>query len=274
MKRSHIALFALLMLSLSAQAVILDIDQIFQEMTNWCWAATSQAVLRYYGHELTQTQIAEYGTDGANEWNWLYGETSNPTRRGINLILYHFAELESDGSDYSFSYDQASSEINSMKPVFVRWGWNSGGGHFVVLKGLENTTAYLMDPWYGPTINTFNWTLAGGGHTWTHTLAMQTAPVSNEDPVAPYVGLESYPNPFHQSVLIVSPERSNPDALRIYNLKGQLVRELPALKNQSNGYSYSWDGLDASGKQVAAGLYLSRIKGDASSQTLKMLKLK
>ena len=37
-------------------------------------------------------------------------------------------------------------------------------------------TVYLMDPWYGPTINTYGWVVRGSQYTWTNSLTMNTRP--------------------------------------------------------------------------------------------------
>lgn len=57
-------------------------------------------------------------------------------------------------------------------------GVGLGDGHILVLNGLVSGTAYLMDPWYGPTINSYDWVVQGGGHTWTHSLKLITNPVT------------------------------------------------------------------------------------------------
>lgn len=275
MKHS-LLIFIMLFVWLGAiQGIILDLAQIYQEETNWCWAAVAESVMRYYGYDYTQTQIAEYGTEGANEWNWLTGESSNPTRRGIDLILDHFARLQTIGYDVSLDYNQSSQNMNGMKPIFVRWGWNSGGGgHFVVMKGLEGTTTYLMDPWYGPTINTFAWTQYGGGHTWTHSLEMVTAPTSTDEAIVCPQALSIYPNPFHASVKIVFSIKADPQArISIFNVKGQLIRELSSIPEQHGTASFSWDGADLWGKQAAAGIYLGLISGESTTKPVKILKL-
>ncbi|PKN79020.1 MAG: hypothetical protein CVU48_06555 [Candidatus Cloacimonetes bacterium HGW-Cloacimonetes-1] len=241
-------------------AVVLDVDQIQQEMTNWCWAATSQSVLRYYGFGFSQTQIAAYGTDGANDWNWLYGSSENPTRRGIDMILYNFGGLQTLSFDRSFSFAESESDINNSKPLFVRWGWNTGGGHFVVLKGLEDNNAYLMDPWYGATINTYPWVLSGSGHTWTHSLQMLTSPVANDDVVEISNTLRCYPNPFSQSVKIEFTGTGKlPSNVHIYNLKGQNVKQLAAVISVGGKSELRWDGTDSQGNKVAPGIYLAKV---------------
>ena len=162
----------------AAFAIILDVKQHDQEQTQWCWAGASQAILEYYGINKTQTQIANYGTAGANTWNWLWGSTTNPTRNGIDLILDHFAALATTQHGNTISEIELTAQLDLSRPFVVRWGWDGGGGHFVVARGIEGDNVYLMDPWYGPTINTYNWVVRGGTHTWTHTLTLNSSPVT------------------------------------------------------------------------------------------------
>jgi hypothetical protein len=156
-------------------ALVLNVSQCYQEQDQWCWAASSQSVFAFYGANLTQTQIAQYGTGGVNTWNYLYG--SDATHVGVNLILLHFNSINSSALAYALAQTDAQSEIDTNgRPIVIRWGWDSGGGHILVLKGLVGDTAYLMDPWYGPTINSYSWVIQGGGHTWTHSLKLITNP--------------------------------------------------------------------------------------------------
>ena len=160
-----------------ASGLILAPDQCNQEQDQWCWAATSQSVLDFYGTKLTQTQIAAYGTEGANDWNWTYGSSSGPTRRGVDLILSNFGGISSSPSATALTQSETQNEIDAKgQPIVIRWAWDSGGGHILVLHGLVGDTAYLMDPWNGPTITSFSWVNRGGSHTWTHTLKLTTSP--------------------------------------------------------------------------------------------------
>jgi len=157
--------------------LVLPLSQCYEEQDQWCWAATSQSVLAFYGTNLTQTQIAQYGTAGANDWNWLYGSSLNPTRNGVDLILSHFRNITSTSLADVLTQSAVQSEIDTNgRPVVIRWAWDSGGGHILVLQGLVTNTAYVMDPWNGPTINSYNWVLQGSGHTWTDTLKLVTNP--------------------------------------------------------------------------------------------------
>ena len=160
----------------TAWAAVLTVPQKYQEQTQWCWSGCSQAILEYYGTMKTQTEIAQYGTDGANTWNWLYGSSTDPTRNGIDLILNHFASLATTPYASALSQLRVAAEIKVRRPFVIRWGWDSGDGHFVVGKGIDGDYLYLMDPWYGPTINTYSWVCQGSTHTWTHSLTLNTSP--------------------------------------------------------------------------------------------------
>lgn len=168
--RRSLLLSAFILLSVSLQSIILPIPDTHQEQTNWCWAASSQAILTYYGYPFTQTQIAQYGTNGANTTNYLWGAADG--KNGIDLILLHFGNL------YSYPYVSpvplAESEafINRYMPFFVNWNWTSGGAHVLVAHGVEDNTMYLMDPWYHATINSYDWVVSGAGHVWSYSLAM------------------------------------------------------------------------------------------------------
>ena len=107
-----------------------------------------------------------------------------------------------------------------------------------------------------------------------------TAPdnyVSNDDAVASVslTNLQNYPNPFNPSTTISFNSRDAGMAnLRIYNMKGQLVRELHSGAITSGTNSLVWDGTDDSGKLVATGLYLYRLTTPTGSYTRKMLMMK
>jgi len=163
----------------AAFATVLNVPQRYQEQSLWAWAGCSQAILEYYGTIKTQTQIAAYGTPGAiNTWNYLWGSfrLEGQQRNGIDLILLHFAGLASAHSDSFLSQSGVLNEINARRPFVIRWGWDNGGGHFVVGKGIDGDYVSLMDPWDGPTINTYSWVVHGSSHTWTHTLMLNSAP--------------------------------------------------------------------------------------------------
>ena len=186
--------FAVAMLALgcatSVFAGILSYPQKYQEQDQWCWDACSQANLEFYGIVKSQTEIAQYGTGGANVANYLYGGDS--THNGVDMILAYFGNIATTAYESSLSLSSLSGEINASRPPIIRWGWDNGGGHVVVPYGADGSTIYIMDPWYGPTVNTYDWVCRGSSHTWTHTLTMNSSPAPTPNPNAAYAYAYAY----------------------------------------------------------------------------------
>ena len=89
--------------------------------------------------------------------------------------------------------------------------------------------------------------------------------------------LQNSPNPFNPSTTIsysVPEGASERITLKVYDLRGRLVRILVEGIIGPGTYSVYWDGKDKSGCQVASGVYLYRIKAGEFMQTRKMVILK
>ncbi len=106
--------------------------------------------------------------------------------------------------------------------------------------------------------------------------------VSNESDIVQltnsYQG--NYPNPFNPETTISftvgkSMRGEGQDVnVSIYNLKGQLVKELVDARLKSDNYKYTWKGKDMSGKDVASGVYFLRLQIGSDIQTGKMVLMK
>lgn len=176
MKRIVLSLVCLFLSSaIAARADILPVQNHHQDYDQWCWAASSQAVLEAYGYPLPQAQIAQYGTEGLNNWNWLWGSTANPTRRGVDMIMSNFGGLGTTQISSSLNQTAVEAEISGRRPFFIRWGWPDNSGHILVGHGIVGGTMYVMDPWNGPTINSLAWVTSGSNHVWTHTLKINAS---------------------------------------------------------------------------------------------------
>lgn len=82
---------------------------------------------------------------------------------------------------------------------------------------------------------------------------------------------QNYPNPFNPTTQISFQVPSSQFVLlNIYNSQGQLVRTLINETMNPGTHSVSWNGLDHSGRQVAAGLYVYTIRAGEFSATRKM----
>lgn len=100
----------------------------------------------------------------------------------------------------------------------------------------------------------------------------------NSDPSVPAPAdrlLQNYPNPFNPSTTIAfQTAREGEAKLVVFNLKGQLVRELKTGHLPRGDHQVIWDGRDGSGKAVSSGMYLYRLQTGDSSITRRMLLLK
>jgi len=90
---------------------------------------------------------------------------------------------------------------------------------------------------------------------------------------------QNYPNPFNSSTTIPFTVHGKqktengpiPTTLKIYNIRGQLVKTLVDEELNPGEYKVSWDGENTQGKEVASGVYFYRLKTGEFVQTQKMV---
>lgn len=98
-------------------------------------------------------------------------------------------------------------------------------------------------------------------------------PIKVETIAAPkfYALDQNYPNPFNPSTTITYKLKDDSKVkLNIFNVRGQLVRELVEDDKIAGEYSIQWDGLDNSGLKVPSGLYFYSIQANNFKATKKM----
>ena len=113
-------------------------------------------------------------------------------------------------------------------------------------------------------------------------------PVSVEPEPEPQSGItlyQNYPNPFTTSTTIsfnlatglryATPRQAEKAQIKIYNVKGQLVRKL-GFRISDFGFGEAvWSGRDDNGNQVSSGIYFYQIKvSDDYSEIRKMVILR
>jgi hypothetical protein len=93
--------------------------------------------------------------------------------------------------------------------------------------------------------------------------------------IAEFRLLLNYPNPFNPSTHIVYsiPARGEV-VLRIYDLRGSLVRELIHGEQEAGRYAVLWDGENARARAVAAGVYFARVSFNGITRTGKLALVK
>lgn len=92
---------------------------------------------------------------------------------------------------------------------------------------------------------------------------------------------QNYPNPFNASTIIKyhlkgssSSDNQISTSLKIYNIKGELVKILLDQNQAPGSYEISWDGKDDKGKSVSSGVYFYLLEAGEKKQAKKMLLLK
>lgn len=133
-----------------------------QEMDNWCWAGCSEMILDYFGHDVSQEDIATWAVGGRDVANSLYPFPIGPffdngvyMKRGIPMVLKQFGPVDSSYRPWSLSLENVKSEIDGNRPfvVAVRWVDSRGrwpkdaGGHVVVCSGYSGDLVSLQDPY-------------------------------------------------------------------------------------------------------------------------------
>lgn len=154
-----------------------------QTQSNWCWAATSRSVARFYYFLPAWTQCKIAGAE--------LGLTccTGPMPAGCNVAWYLDRALTRTKNFVSFTgkipFSQVKTEIDAGRPVGTRIGWSGGGGHFMVIYGYSESLVlgtrylYIDDPIYGKsflTYDTFATAYQGSG-SWTHSYFTKSQPI-------------------------------------------------------------------------------------------------
>ncbi|MBC8526509.1 MAG: T9SS type A sorting domain-containing protein [Candidatus Cloacimonetes bacterium] len=249
-------------------------------------------IYSYYS-DLNLFNVTSYGNTASESGGSIYGGTPNTVL--VNCIFWNDTPQEID-TTYSSVFVSYSD---------IQGGWDGEGNidadplfadttnnDFHLTEGSPCIDAGIPDT---TGLNLPSWDLDGNYRVWD----------GNGDGIAiidmgcyefdapPYVGIDdepespilfklyqNYPNPFNFSTTIsfsvYSRDAQNAE-IRIYNIKGQIVRQLSIVNSQLNWEqsSIEWDGKDERGKLVSSGIYFYQFKvGDKVIDTKKCLLLR
>jgi len=86
---------------------------------------------------------------------------------------------------------------------------------------------------------------------------------------------QNYPNPFNpETTIAFDLPHSGPVSLNIYNISGQLVRQLSSGHRPAGAYQIRWNGRNDQGHLVPSGIYFCQMKATDFSATTKMALIK
>jgi len=89
--------------------------------------------------------------------------------------------------------------------------------------------------------------------------------------------LGNYPNPFNPTTYIkfsINSDQHLPVYIRIYNIRGQLIKVLGIKAHGKGMYQVMWDGTDQQNKKVSSGVYFYNLEFGDVIQTGKMVLMK
>lgn len=85
----------------------------------------------------------------------------------------------------------------------------------------------------------------------------------------------TYPNPFNPEIVLEFAQKTEgPAVVRIYDLRGRMVRDLRAGFRGPGRHSLTWDGKDDRGQRAAAGVYFVYLKANAEQDIRKIVMVK
>ena len=86
---------------------------------------------------------------------------------------------------------------------------------------------------------------------------------------------QNFPNPFNQSTVIrIDLETRAEVELAVYNISGQKVATLAQGLYPSGAYTFTWDGRNTHGAELASGVYCYRLRANGREQTRKLILLR
>ncbi len=107
------------------------------------------------------------------------------------------------------------------------------------------------------------------------TLGATAVEMAKTDLPTVYALRQNYPNPFNPTTTIEYdlPEPTHV-SLRIFDMRGRLVKELVNGKQAPGSYRLKWDGTNQAGEKVASGVYLYMLKAGNYVRIHKMMLVK
>lgn len=172
---------------------------------------------------------------------------------------------------------QVSTNGTEWDTIWQKSGlWDFWRTEFVALNQYAGQSIYLR---FRLTDSSTDIQLTDPGWTIDNIKIVTGTAVSNTDdlnPVLPVSALyPNYPNPFNpETTLSFSIAKNSPVNLKIYNMKGQLVRSLLNSNMTAGSHKLVWNGTDDNGKPVGSGLYFCRLNANGIQRSIKMVLIK
>ena len=142
-----------------------------QQQNEWCWAAVTASLSLYYDASSPWTQ-GSIVNDQFGQTTCTFNGSAPACNRPwyLDVALTRTGNLAQTQPNY-VSIDLLRGEVDGGRPIAVRVGWATGGGHFLTLLGYSDENwVEIQDPWFGQSTLDYDHfrTAYQGSGTWTH----------------------------------------------------------------------------------------------------------
>lgn len=258
---------------------------------------TYKILIGYIPPEIYINEVMPANNSTIADENGVYSdwiEIYNPNDYAVDLAGYYLVDDHYHDSSFEIlPIPEGFPELTTIAAHSYKVLWfdeNPAAGvlHINNKLGTAEDEVYLIAPDYLHLIDHINWNIDNalaadislgrypdGSESWMLFGLGQEYPASpgtpnyltaNSDLLAPEIKPEliAYPNPMRGSLKLELKNIKNLEKIRIFNLKGQVVKELDPLAKQS------WDGRDSHGMALASGVYFVQVEADKKLLTRKI----
>jgi hypothetical protein len=186
------------------------------------------------------------------------GKTDNILRQHLHENIWYDLQRE------LHTYDEADNLVTCLIQNYSTDWVNSSKCDFAYDE-LGNVQVMTLKDW-NPDIN--QW----GDPEEIYQFFGETYTAAQDDVIpAARLSLSTWPNPFTTSISVsLRSKSSTPVEFSVYNIKGQLVKELGKIKDSS----FIWDGNDDNGQPVSNGIYFLKARQGSDFTCRKIIRLK
>lgn len=255
-----------------------------------CWA--QKFIVEFFDDKLTPWDADQLDLDGSNEKNDVdFALTPGWRFPGENIVPGMISGQVTDNENRHIAgayvslidknYQVRATEMTGADGSYTLAGIPEGD-YYIKVDRMPYSTAY-----YGNTTELDNATPVSMGEAGNFSvnnvdvelIPMSTTSVEEDGNVTNVPGnfelMQNYPNPFNPTTAIryALPEASHV-TLKIYNLRGELVKTLVDGYQAALTYQVTWNGYNEAGQKVAAGVYLYQLQAGNHKQTMRLILLK
>jgi len=236
-------------------------------------------LIQYYLHSADQSgQSEDYPYIGASDpFEFIYAHDNNQLPPEIDF--QPIFSIQSDNLPLELSCNVT--DANNNLTMVSLWYEVNGLSRTMMFNNIEDDT-YSIE-WninYDPNgMNDISYRIEAmdfDGLTSTTPNYPLNIVVSNDDNEVEIASgfISVYPNPFSDTLSISFRSKSSNQVIKIYNIKGQLVREIKSSSKANRTANVSWNGEDSTGSKVSSGVYYMILESEDVRDVRKVLMMK